>query len=271
MAEISAVDNTIDLTAETTTSGLIGAHFKRNRFTWILGSFVIAVGIAVRIYLNEMAFTVGTDYFSPEFQKYWMPLLYGELIILGGFTVIMSAYLWLSREKDLSYLTKQQELDRYWILLRIFTVIGLWAAVIATNAVESDAAWHQVTIRDTDFTPTHIVIFYFALPAVTAMLIPSFIYAHTRLPAYANRISVPFLMVVVGIVMIMPNYGFNEWGHTFWYAEELFAAPVHWGFVFLGWSLFFFVPLAVQLFTNMGRLIAETTGTVVPAEEQKAA
>ena len=25
---------------------------------------------------------------------------------------------------------------------------------------EADAAWHQVTIRDTDFTPTHIVLFY---------------------------------------------------------------------------------------------------------------
>ncbi|MBL4606989.1 MAG: hypothetical protein JKY01_04075 [Pseudomonadales bacterium] len=36
----------------------------------------------------------------------------------------------------------------------------------------------------------------------------------------------------------MPNLGYNEWGHTFFYAEELFAAPVHWGFVMLGWGLF---------------------------------
>lgn len=59
--------------------------------------------------------------------------------------------------------------------------------------------------------------------------------------------------------MIMPNYGFNEWGHTFFYAEELFAAPIHWGFVFLGWSLFFLIPLAFQLITHMAHLIAEVT------------
>jgi methane/ammonia monooxygenase subunit C len=28
----------------------------------------------------------------------------------------------------------------------------------------------------------------------------------------------------------------NEWGHTFWFMEELFVAPLHYGFVFFGWS-----------------------------------
>jgi len=79
---------------------------------------------------------------------------------------------------------------------------------------------------------------------------------HTRIPAFAGRISIPFLAVVCGIVMIMPNYGFNEWGHTFFYAEELFAAPIHYGFVFLGWSLFFLVPLSMQLIGQMSRLIS---------------
>ena len=234
-------------------------HFKRNRIAYVFGSFVFAVGTAVRIYLDTMGFAVGTDYYSEEFQTYWMPLLYGEIIVLGGFTVIMSTYMWMTRETDPSAISKELELARYWKLLGIFTVMGIWAGSVASNAVESDAAWHQVTIRDTDFTPTHIVIFYFALPALTAMLIPAFIWTHTRLPAYMGRVSIPFLAVVCGIIMIMPNYGFNEWGHTFFYAEELFAAPIHWGFVFLGWSLFFLVPLAMQLFANMARLIAETT------------
>ena len=62
--------------------------------------------------------------------------------------------------------------------------------------------------------------------------------------------------------MIMPNYGFNEWGHTFFYAEELFAAPIHYGFVFLGWSLFFLVPLAMQLISQMARLISESANEI---------
>ncbi|MGK2915963.1 MAG: methane monooxygenase/ammonia monooxygenase subunit C [Porticoccaceae bacterium] len=250
---------TATIQTEAGSGSKLAAHFARNRIAWVGGALIVAVALALRIYLDTMAFSVGTDYYSPEFQIYWMPLLYGEVIVLGLFTVIASVYFWMTRETDASAISKELELSRYFKLLGVFTVMGLWAASIALNAVESDAAWHQVTIRDTDFTPTHIIIFYFALPFLTAMLIPTFIYAHTRLPAYMNKISVPFLVVVCGILMIMPNYGFNEWGHTFFYAEELFAAPIHWGFVILGWSLFFFVPLAVQLFTNMGHLIAEVT------------
>jgi methane/ammonia monooxygenase subunit C len=258
-------------TQDISTDSKVAGHFKRNRFVYTVGAIAIAVGAALRIYLDTMGFTVGTDYYSEEFQTYWMPLLYGEIIFLGSFTVILSVYFWMTREKDASAISKELELSRYWRLLGVFTVMGIWAGCIASNAVESDAAWHQVTIRDTDFTPTHIIIFYFALPFLTAMLIPAFIWTHTRIPAYMNKISVPFLMVVCGILMIMPNYGFNEWGHTFFYAEELFAAPIHWGFVFLGWSLFFLIPLAMQLFTNMARLIAETTTTLDDDSNQQAA
>lgn len=237
----------------------LAAHLKRNRIFYLLGPMVLAVAAGLRVYLDSMAFTVGTDYFSPEFQAYWMPILYGEVIFLGAFTVILSAYFWVTRERDPGTISKELEMNRYWKLLGIFCVMGLWAAAVAFGGVDSDAAWHQVTIRDTDFTPTHIILFYFGLPFLTAMLIPTFVYTHTRIPAYINKLSIPFLIVVIGILMIMPNYGFNEWGHTFFYAEELFAAPIHWGFVLLGWSLFFLIPLAVQLFTNMGRLIAEST------------
>lgn len=235
-------------------------HFKRNRIAYVFGSLAVALGAGLRLYMGMMAFSTGTDYYSPEFQTYWMPLLYAEIIFTGLFTVGASIYIWMTRETDASKISPELELSRYWKLLGVFTVMGLWGCTVAITSVESDAAWHQVTIRDTDFTPTHIIIFYFSLPFLTAMLVPAFIWTHTRLPAYMNKVSLPFLAVVVGIVMIMPNYGFNEWGHTFFYAEELFAAPIHWGFVLLGWSLFFFVPLSVQLFANMGRSIARVTG-----------
>ncbi len=251
--------NTQSVALDDVADSKLAGHFKRNRFVYTFGALILALGGALRIYLDTMGFTVGTDYYSDEFQTYWMPILYGELILLGSFTVVLSVYLWMTRETDASSISKELELQRYWKMLSIFSVMAVWGGAIASNAIESDAAWHQVTIRDTDFTPTHIIIFYFALPALTAMLIPAFIWTHTRIPAYMNKISIPFLAVVCGILMIMPNYGFNEWGHTFFYAEELFAAPIHWGFVLLGWSLFFLIPLAFQLISNMTRLIAETT------------
>ena len=235
------------------------SHLVRNRFVYMMGALVAMVGVSLRLYLDTMGFSVGTDYYSDEFQVYWMPLLYGELLFTSAFAIGLSAYFWLTRETDKYSISKELELKRYWRLLSVFTVMGLWAGFIASTAIESDAAWHQVTIRDTDFTPTHIIIFYFALPFLTAMLLPAFVWTHTRLPEYMGRVSIPFLGVVFGILMIMPNYGFNEWGHTFFYAEELFAAPIHWGFVFLGWSLFLLIPLSMQIISKMCRLIVETT------------
>jgi methane/ammonia monooxygenase subunit C len=236
--------------------GGVAGHLRRNRLAYIGGTLMFAVAIGIRIYQQAMAFTAGMDFYEPEFQDYWMPLLYGEILVLGSIMVFGSIYMWMTRERDASAVTPEVELKRYFGLLGVFSVLGVWAVLIAALAVESDAAWHQVAIRDTDFTPTHIVIFYFALPLLTAILIPTFIWTHTRIPAFMNRVSVPFLGVVCGIFLIMPNYGFNEWGHTFFYAEELFAAPIHWGFVVLGWSLFFLGPLAIQIIQRMAQLIA---------------
>jgi len=55
------------------------------------------------------------------------------------------------------------------------------------------------------------------------------------LPLYAKGISVPLTLAVVGPFMILVSVGFNEWGHTFWFREEFFAAPIHWGFVIGVW------------------------------------
>jgi methane/ammonia monooxygenase subunit C len=259
---------------ETAGGGGLAAHLRRNRIAYVGGALMLAIAIGIRIYQQMMAFSVGMDFYEPEFHAYWMPLLYGEIVVLGGIMVLGSIYMWMTRVRDASSVTPEVELKRYFTLLGVFTVLGVWAALIAALAIESDAAWHQVAIRDTDFTPTHIVIFYFSLPLLTAILIPTFIWAHTRIPAFMNRVSIPFLGVVCGIFMIMPNYGFNEWGHTFFYAEELFAAPIHWGFVVLGWSLFFLGPLAVQLIQRMTQLIAVvTTGKdcamTIPSHDQR--
>ena len=109
-------------------------------------------------------------------------------------------------------------------------VLGIW--------VEADAAWHQVTIRDTDFTPTHIQLFYGVIPLAAVGIVLGTLWMHTRMPDFQGRVSIPLCIVAAAPLLIMPNLGYNEWGHTFFYAEELFAAPVHYGFVVLGWGLF---------------------------------
>ncbi|MDY6942774.1 MAG: methane monooxygenase/ammonia monooxygenase subunit C [Pseudomonadota bacterium] len=218
-----------------------------------VGMALITLGI-YRWYQHNYAFTTGLDYFSPEFQTYWMPLFWTQIIAIPLVGLVGVTYLWFTRESDADPISPQTELARYQATLGatalgsliILAAVGIW--------VESDAAWHQVTIRDTDFTPTHIGLFYFGIPAAACAMTMGFVWVHTRLPDFRHRISIPLALVVAAPILIMPNLGFNEWGHTFFYAEELFAAPIHWGFVVLGWGFFGLTGFTVQCLAKMATL-----------------
>ena len=215
---------------------------------------LLSVYTAYRIYQHTTAFTVGLDYFSEDFQKYWMTLLYIQLPVLFAAGAAIVAWLWHTRDRHLDQLAPAEELRRHFVLIGQLMVFGIIAYLTASPFTEADAAWHQVTVRDTDFTPTHIVLFYFGIPMFIMGAVVAFVYARTRLPLFARRLSLPFALVVAGPVMIMPNLGLNEWGHTFFYAEELFAAPIHWGFVLLGWATFAAGGLLVQILSRIVEL-----------------
>lgn len=207
-----------------------------------LAAILGAIGGAIlfgtyRWYQQTYSFTVGLDYFEPEFQTYWMNLFWVQMTLIALIGAIGVPWLWFTRPKDVD-ISPQKELGVYYLIFTFMAVSSLFVVTILGVFVEADAAWHQVTIRDTDFTPTHIALFYFAIPLMAVGNILAFIWIHTRLPDFANRISVPFGLMVAGPILILPNLGLNEWGHTFFYAEELFAAPIHWGFVVLGWAFF---------------------------------
>lgn len=216
------------------------------KFIGILSLAVIAVLGTYRWYLHNYSFSVGLDYFEPIFETYWMSLFYTQLVVVALATTGGLIALWLTREKNLSALSPAAELQRYYFIFGMLSVVaGLFVIGLQIYA-EADAAWHQVTIRDTDFTPTHIILFYFVAPALVGFLLNAGLWLHTRMPDFANRVSIPLLIVVMGPMLILPNLGFNEWGHTFFYAEELFAAPIHYGFVILGWGFFGLTGLLAQ-------------------------
>jgi len=231
---------------------------------FLLLSVVALIFAAYRVYQHATAFTVGLDYFSPEFQQYWMRLLYIQLPVLTLAGAGIVGWLLLTRDRNLDKLKPAEELRRHFVLLTQILLFAVIAYLTASPFTEADAAWHQVTVRDTDFTPTHIVLFYFAIPMFIMSGVAAFVYARTRLPQFADRVSLPFALLVAGPIMIMPNLGLNEWGHTFFYAEELFAAPIHWGFVLLGWSAFATGGLLVQLLSR----IVELTRLVGREESQ---
>ncbi|MBV1870518.1 MAG: methane monooxygenase/ammonia monooxygenase subunit C [Gammaproteobacteria bacterium] len=224
------------------------------------GQSSIAIGaalvlfIAYRMYMNKYSFTVGMDYFDPEFQTYWMRLFWAQLAIIGLIGAIGIPLLWKTRDINVADISPKLELTRYYTMFSLMALASIVAFVALALFGEADAAWHQVTIRDTDFTPTHIGLFYFAMPLMWVGLALAFIWIHTRLPDFQNRISIPFALLAAGPLLIAPNLGFNEWGHAFFYAEELFGSPVHYGFFFLGFGFFAFGGFLVQCFNRMSKL-----------------
>lgn len=66
---------------------------------------------------------------------------------------------------------------------------------------------------------------------------------------------------MLGPGLILPNLGFNEWGHAFWMTEEIFSHPLHWGFPILGWTGLALGGLFIQVIGRMAELFKEVGGT----------
>ncbi|HEY9135235.1 MAG TPA: methane monooxygenase/ammonia monooxygenase subunit C [Pseudomonadales bacterium] len=239
------------------------------KINWLIACAIFVLGVAgiaiFRWYAQNYSFEYGLDYFEPEFAIYWMNLLYAELILITALGIAGTVAVWLTRPKEVS-MTPHQELNIYMLLLAGLAGGGILAPVVISLFVEADAAWHQVTIRDTDFTPTHIQLFYGIIPLLVAGGVIGFLWIHTRMPDFRNRISFPLALAIAGPIMIMPNLGFNEWGHTFFYAEELFAAPIHWGFVTLGWAVFGIGGLIVQILNRIVKLTRVVSSGANPVQ-----
>lgn len=243
---------------------MLSLNLPWGKFSAGLVGMLLLFGL-YRWYTEATAFTHGMDYFSPDFRTYWMNLMFVQLIVIGVVGVASVSYLWKTRDRHMEALSPMDELRRYMFLIVQLMATTICAYIIFSLYAESDATWHQITVRDTDFTPTHVGLFYFGTPMTILFSAIHFMYARTRLPQFAARLSVPHAMIVAGPILIMPNVGFNEWGHTFFYAEELFAAPIHWGFVVLGWSFFAAGGLLVQMFSRMSELVRSMETAARPA------
>ena len=231
----------------------------------IIGTLLVAaLCIGLRIYQQDFGWWYGLDSTHPDFQTYWITLLYAELIIIPLVGIGMAAYLWLTRDRNLTELAPADELKRYITfitLLFIYAWTFYWAG---SFFAEQDASWHQVVVRDTSFTPSHIVLFYFTFPLFSIQGVGVLLYATTRLPLYAKGISIPLMMAVVGPFMLLPTVGFNEWGHAFWIMEEYFTVPLHYGFVFFGWSILALGGILVQIMARVSVLFTQVFGVEEP-------
>jgi len=222
---------------------------------------LLAIYAGLRLYQQAFAFQYGLDSTTPEFAAYWVTLAKVEVPLIFGSGIAVWIYLWLTRDRNLDKIDADTELRRYFGLVAWFLMYTFSFLWIASFFGEGDATWHQTVIRDTVFTPSHIVVFYACIPLYIVFGVSSLLYATTRLPKFAKGYSVPLIMAVLGPALILPNLGYNEWGHAFWLTEEIFSHPLHWGFPVLGWTGLALGGVLLQATSRMAELFKEISST----------
>lgn len=241
----------------------------------IFNVWPVALGVAAlaalllffRLYQGAFAFEFGLDSTTPEFDQYWGTLFRIEIPLIFGAGFVTVAYLWFTRDKNLANIDAETELRRYFVLIGWFLLYTFAFLGIASFYGESDGTWHQTVIRDTALTPSHIVVFYACVPLYMVFGFGSLMYALTRIPKFSQGYSVPLLMVVFGPALILANLGYNEWGHAFWFTEEVFSHPLHWGFTVLGWTGLALGGVLLQVVMRMSELFK----TISAADDLKVA
>jgi methane/ammonia monooxygenase subunit C len=169
----------------------------------------------VRWYEGVYGWSAGLDSFAPEFETYWMNFLYIEMVLEVLTASVLWGYIWKTRDRKVMSITPREELRRHfthWVWLVMYGIAIYYGASYFT---EQDGTWHQTIVRDTDFTPSHIIEFYLSYPIYIITGVASFLYAKTRLPTYQKGLPLQYMVSVIGPFMILPNVGLNEWGHTF--------------------------------------------------------
>jgi methane/ammonia monooxygenase subunit C len=212
---------------------------------------VFAICGAFRWYQQVEGFKSGLDASEAAFWEKWMPLFYLNLAVTAVAQTSVPLYLWLTRDRALSKVTPDVELRRYFLFFALLVTMTL-TQTIAIVFGATDAAWHQVVVRDTSLTPSHIVLFFGIVPLQTCFGMSAFFYSLTRIPQFADKLSIAMVLSFTGPFLTLPSVAYNEWGHAYWLMEELFIAPLHWGFVVLGWS---FLAILAVIAQSMPRVL----------------
>lgn len=211
-------------------------------YRWILLAMLPPAVLALfwRVWQQLFAFDHGLDATLPGFTSHWMTIFAFNVVVLPMIVAVAYARLWVTGhrmgDEPMDEATEVRRIWVLWLVLLSFTFAAYWGGSYFT---EQDAAWHQVTLRDTAFTPSHIGLFYGAFPMMLYLAGGAYLYARTRLPHLfgGKGQPLPFVLMIAGTVLLLFQVAFNEFGHTFWETEEIFNAPLHWPFVFFAYFL----------------------------------
>jgi len=208
--------------------------------TCIIGcSAFLIVAVVIRIWQQFTALEAGLDSSSRDFTLQYRTLFYAEIAAVTIGTLAWWGYLVRKGREVVKVKASHEEQVRriavFWGLVGTASVIIYIAASFFPN---QDGAWHQTLIRDTALTPNHIPMFFLFFPLATTITVGTYLYGRFWLPeVYAAEKGFPwsFFFLIAAAVTEMSQVAMNEWGHSLWITEEIFAVPFHWPFVWYGW------------------------------------
>jgi methane/ammonia monooxygenase subunit C len=236
-----------------------------------LGFIVLA--LLIRFWQQTTAWTIGINASSPEFTSTYRALFYSEVIAV----TIATTWWWgtLVRkgrqvvDKAIDHDEEVRRIAKFWGLIGITCVILYIEASFWPN---QDGAWHQTAVRDTALTPSHIPMFFLFFPLGITSVIGMYLYGRYWLPkVYGAEKGFPwsFFFLSFAVVAEMAQVAMNEWGHSLWITEEIFAVPFHWPFVLYGWFASGIFALWAETLVRLLQIQAEvdeaTTGSEVAA------
>ncbi len=139
-----------------------------------------------------------------------------------------------------------------------------WITAVTYNAVAIPVIWdpaqHSFLVRDSTWTPPHLMIFgpFFALMMFEAIVFQ--FYALKKAQPYI-RGDIPITLWVFPITVFGFTLGSmltNEIGHIFLFREEFFSMPTHWNFVLTFMFIYAVgVPEVVRVLLRLGQLEAK--------------
>lgn len=252
---------------------------RGSRLTWVfaVAGVIFAFMVGWRIWQQLFAWEYGLDVQASAYDTYWHSLLAFNLAVItlgGGAALLMLARgckTCVEHRATYGHVLHKHEAQHIWRLWAIIAGFGVSLYGFGYFA-EQDASWHQVAVRDTAFTPSHIVLFWGIAPIAVVMAASIYLYAATRVPkVYAKGVPLSLALFVSGVFLLFVWVAFNEWGHSFWIAEELFSAPLHWGFVIFAFMAFGLLSVFVQTLARLMKIagdeLAAQGGSAPPRAE----
>ena len=228
----------------------------------------LLLALAIRIFQQFTAWKTGIDASSRDFTYTYRVLFWAELIGSTAGTLAWWGYLVRKGRRlvnvEVSHAEEVRRIAVFWGLIGTTSVI---LYIMASFWPNQDGSWHQTAVRDTALTPSHIPMFYLFFPLGITITVGTYLYGRYWLPKVygaANGFPWSFLLLISASVTEMAQVAMNEWGHSLWITEEIFAVPFHWPFVWYGW-------LAAGIFALWAESLVRLLGIEKEIEDAEAA